>query len=197
MTDLSRIWKRAFENIQHTKIDLSRVWKRTFLSAGATAPSTPCASGDSRPSASTTNGTIGVAGDLACGYLERLERTMSDAAEPSVRARLAFSAALEAVRSEKPCHAVPPREQAEQMRKLGLPSRQLRCCGLLAELSGSTRSLALIRRRARDLDASAELELQLVAERLAPLLRARIAPQGEPPLRASCPELSVDRRHCA
>ena len=38
---------------------------RTILSAGATAPSMPCASGDNRPSASTTNGTIGVAGDLA------------------------------------------------------------------------------------------------------------------------------------
>ena len=64
------------------------------MSAGATVASRACASGDSRPSASTTNGTIGVAGDLCCGYLDCLVRTMSDAAEPSVRARLARLAAL-------------------------------------------------------------------------------------------------------
>ena len=58
--------------------------ERAFLSAGATVPSKACASGDNRPSASTTNGTIGVAGDLSCRYLERLERTMSTRLEPQV-----------------------------------------------------------------------------------------------------------------
>merc|ERR1711938_403286 len=80
--------KRVCTNTETDCLARRSTTECSSLSGGAIELSKPWASGESRPSASTTNGIIGVFGDFAAGYFDRFVRTMSAAAAPSSPARL-------------------------------------------------------------------------------------------------------------